>query len=107
MMDDEAEPEDDTVPRQPQVANWDLDSDEIASVTSEDLHAHRPNRWKGPKSTWRTLTGEERNLWRSMRLLEDQDLGLHLYNAFALKRRGRDPATAAEVTVQTVSSPFT
>jgi len=83
-------------------AKWDLDSDEIASVASEDLYQNRPNRWTGPKSSWRTLTAEERQLWRSMRQLEHQDLGVHLYDAFALKRQGRDPATARMLTIQTV-----
>lgn len=89
-----------TPPKGPTV--WDLDSDEIASVTSEDLHNNRPNRWTGPKSTWRTLTKEERTVWQSMRQLADQDLATHLYDAFALKRQGRDPATAAGLTVKTV-----
>ncbi|UNI23426.1 hypothetical protein JDV02_009244 [Purpureocillium takamizusanense] len=79
---------------------WDLDSDEIASVASEDLYRNRPNRWTGPKSSWRALTAEERHLWRSMRQLEHQDLAVHLYDAFALKRQGRDPATARMLTIQ-------
>ncbi|KAJ6442886.1 RNA polymerase I specific transcription initiation factor [Purpureocillium lavendulum] len=82
-------------------AKWDLDSDEIASVASEDLHRNRPNRWTGPKSSWRSLTAEERQLWRSMRQLEHQDLAVHLYDTFALKRQGRDPATAGLLTIQT------
>lgn len=69
--------------------DWDLDSDEIASVKSEDLHDLRPNRWAGPKSTWRRLTEEQRLLWRSMQQLQDRDLAAHLYDAFALKRAGR------------------
>ncbi|KFH43862.1 hypothetical protein ACRE_053670 [Hapsidospora chrysogenum ATCC 11550] len=82
--------------------NWaELDNDEIASIASEDLHEHRPNRWRGPKSTWLGLTEEERTVWQSMRRIDDRDLGVHLYNAFALKKRGRDPATAMDLTVQT------
>ncbi|KAF4125069.1 RNA polymerase I specific transcription initiation factor [Geosmithia morbida] len=77
-----------------------LDNDEIASVASEDLHKNRPNRWRGAKSTWRALTEEERRLWWSMRRLGDQDLSIHLYNAFALKKQGKDPATAQDLTVQ-------
>ncbi|PNY28703.1 uncharacterized protein TCAP_01375, partial [Tolypocladium capitatum] len=80
---------------------WDLESDEIASVTSEDLHDNRPNRWTGPESSWRTLTQEERLLWRSMRQLEDQDLAVHLYNAFALRRAGRSAETARGLTIRT------
>jgi hypothetical protein len=83
--------------------NWaELDNDEIASIASEDLHEHRPNRWRGPKSTWLGLTEEERTVWQTMRRIDDRDLGVHLYNAFALKKRGKDPATAMDVTVQTV-----
>ena len=83
-------------------ARWDLDNDEIASIASEDLHNNRPNRWKGPKSSWRTLTEEDRLLWHSMKSLQDQDLAVHLYNAFALKKRGKDPATAQDLVVETV-----
>ncbi|XP_044719913.1 RNA polymerase I specific transcription initiation factor domain-containing protein [Hirsutella rhossiliensis] len=82
-------------------ANWDLESDEIASVTSEDLHANRPNRWSGPESSWRTLTGEERLLWRSMQQLHNEDLALHLYDAFALRRAGRNANTARGLTIGT------
>jgi hypothetical protein len=82
---------------------WDLDSDEIASIASDELHENRPNRWTGPKSTWRHLTEEERMLWRSMKQLQDEDLSVHLYNAFALKRRAANPETAQELATTTVS----
>lgn len=85
---------------------WDLDKDEIASIASDELHQNRPNRWTGPKSTWRTLTEEERLLWQSMKRLEDQDLAIHLYNTFALKKRGRDPETAQDLIVQNVTPSF-
>ncbi|RFU76388.1 hypothetical protein TARUN_5880, partial [Trichoderma arundinaceum] len=78
---------------------WDLDSDEIASVTSQDLHDNRPNRWTGAQRTWQRMTAEERRLWQSMEAVEDQDLAVHLYNAFALKKRGKDSSTAQDVTV--------
>lgn len=84
---------------------WDLDKDEIASIASDELHQNRPNRWRGPKSTWRTLTEEERLLWQSIKRIEDQDLAIHLYNTFALKRRGKDPETAQDLIVQNVT-PF-
>ncbi|KAF4340568.1 hypothetical protein FBEOM_5508 [Fusarium beomiforme] len=83
---------------------WELDSDEIASIASEELHEHRPNRWTGAKSTWRTLTEEDRLLWKSMKQIQDQDLAVHLYNAFALKRRGRNPETAQGLVIRTESS---
>lgn len=88
--------------RKSPAADWDLESDEIASVTSEDLHSNRPNRWTGPKSSWRTLTREERLLWRSMRQLEDQDLAVHLYDAFALRRAAASVETARGLMVKTV-----
>ncbi|KAG5981454.1 hypothetical protein E4U55_002920 [Claviceps digitariae] len=82
-------------------SQWeDLDSDDIASVVSEDLHENRPNRWTGTKSTWRDLTREERMLWRSMQQVVDRDLAVHLYNAFALKRRDLDAKTAEGLTVK-------
>ncbi|KJZ77338.1 hypothetical protein HIM_03062 [Hirsutella minnesotensis 3608] len=84
----------------PVTSSWNLDSDEIASVTSEDLHENRPNRWIGAKSSWRHLTAEERQLWRSMQQLQGQDLAVHLYDAFAL-RSCRDPETLRGLTVRT------
>lgn len=81
---------------------WDLDSDEIASVASQDLHESRPNRWTGPRREWQRFTIEERRLWQSMQAVESQDLAIHLYNAHALKKRGKDPQTAQDVTVATV-----
>ncbi|KAG6117389.1 hypothetical protein E4U13_001163 [Claviceps humidiphila] len=77
-----------------------LDSDDIASVMSEDLYEYRPNRWTGPRSTWRALVREERMLWRSMQQVVDQDLAVHLYNAFALKRRDLDARTAQGLTMK-------
>ncbi|KAG6010475.1 hypothetical protein E4U21_006477 [Claviceps maximensis] len=83
-------------------SHWeDLDSDDIGSVVSEDLYENRPNRWRGTKSTWRDLTAEERMLWRSMLQVVDRDLAVHLYDAFALKRRDLDPKTAEGLTVKT------
>ncbi|KAK0383926.1 hypothetical protein NLU13_8017 [Sarocladium strictum] len=78
----------------------DLDSDDIASVASSELHAHRPNRWTGPASTWRNLTKDERMLWQSMERLRSEDLGVHLYNAFALKRQGREAEGRKFLTVK-------
>ncbi|KAG5946739.1 hypothetical protein E4U59_003093 [Claviceps monticola] len=77
-----------------------LDSDDIASVMSEDLYENRPNRWTGPRSTWRTQVREERMLWRSRQQVVDQDLAVHLYNAFALKRRDLNAKTAQGLTMK-------
>ncbi|KAG5920920.1 hypothetical protein E4U42_006034, partial [Claviceps africana] len=91
----------DSTPPTATASQWeDLDSDDIASVVSEDLRENRPNRWTGAKSTWRHLTEEERMLWRSMQQVVDRDLAVHLYNAFALKRRDLDPQTAEGLTVK-------
>lgn len=68
--------------------NWDLDSDEIASIASEDLFANRPNRWTGPRSTWESLTRPDREIWDSLKQLHDRDLAVHLYNAHVLGRSG-------------------
>ncbi|KGQ10731.1 hypothetical protein BBAD15_g3917 [Beauveria bassiana D1-5] len=81
-------------------ANWDLDSVEIASIASEELHENRPNRWRGSKATWRYVTEEERMLWRSMKQLQDEDLGVHLYNAFALKKRATNPESAEDLAIK-------
>ena len=81
---------------------WELDTDEIRSVASDDLHDQRPNRWTGPKSTWRELTQDDRLLWQSMKHLRDQDLAVHLYNSFALKQRGKDERLAQDLTIKTV-----
>ncbi|KAK2030168.1 RNA polymerase I-specific transcription initiation factor [Colletotrichum zoysiae] len=75
--------------------SWDLDTDEIRSVDSEELYETRPNRWKGSKSTWYTYTQEERLLYRSMEKQRDRDLSVHLYNAFALKHRPVRPTATA------------
>ncbi|KAK3938913.1 RNA polymerase I-specific transcription initiation factor-domain-containing protein [Diplogelasinospora grovesii] len=75
---------------------WDRDTASIASADSEELRATRPNRWSGPASTWRRWTERERNLYRG--LIEGQrarDLSLHLYNAFALKKRKPQPIAAS------------
>ncbi|PHH75589.1 hypothetical protein CDD82_4384 [Ophiocordyceps australis] len=83
---------------EPALPNWDLTSDEIASVSSQDLHAYRPNRWRRAASTWRAANQQEREVWRAMQKLEAEDLGVHLYNAFALKetRRRADGATDSQ-----------
>ncbi|TDZ27519.1 hypothetical protein C8034_v009727 [Colletotrichum sidae] len=66
---------------------WDLDSDEIRSIDSEELYETRPNRWKGHPSTWNAYTEEERFLHRSLETIRNRNLSVHLYNVFALKNR--------------------
>ncbi|KAN0092254.1 RNA polymerase I specific transcription initiation factor domain containing protein [Hyaloscypha variabilis] len=50
----------------------------------------RPNRWLGAPSTWASHTSQERGLAASLQSLQNRDLSLHLYNAFALKKNARD-----------------
>lgn len=56
----------------------------------DDSDEYRPNRWTGAPSTWRSLTSQERGLAASLDKIRDSDLSVHLYNAFALKKRARD-----------------
>lgn len=72
--------------------------DSERSATSSDVScSHRPNRFKGPKSTWRKLTIEERLVATSMTKLRDQDLSIHLYNAHAMRWRHYDANQVAGV----------
>ncbi|KAG9229925.1 RNA polymerase I-specific transcription initiation factor-domain-containing protein [Amylocarpus encephaloides] len=57
------------------------------SSDSGNTDLPRPNIWNGPNSTWYSHTEEERGLAASLDGLRNQDLGVHLYNAHALKRR--------------------
>ncbi|KAJ4397411.1 hypothetical protein N0V93_001638 [Gnomoniopsis smithogilvyi] len=66
-------------------SEWDKSTSEIQSEDSEDLFESRPNRWRGPPQSWRTLTEEDRLTFNALERLRNQDLAVHLYNAFALK----------------------
>ena len=68
---------------------WDKTTASIASLSSDDLHESRPNRWRGPKSTWRGLTQNDRSVHTALEKLRNGDLAVHLYNAFALKGKRR------------------
>ncbi|KAL1872962.1 hypothetical protein Daus18300_004102 [Diaporthe australafricana] len=72
---------------------WDKSTSEIQSEDSDDLHESRPNRWKGPPQTWRTIVEDDRLTHNALERVRNQDLSLHLYNAFAL-RQGAPPAAA-------------
>ena len=54
----------------------------------------RPNKVRGPPSTWRNRTASERDLAASLDQLQAKDLSVHLYNFFKLKQRdcNRDPS---------------
>lgn len=66
---------------------WDKDTDEINSLDSDELHETRPNRWAGAPSTWTAITGRDRGTYAALVGLRRGDLAVHLFNAFALKRR--------------------
>ncbi|KAF7867317.1 hypothetical protein EAF04_005400 [Stromatinia cepivora] len=57
--------------------------------TFTDSSPPRENRWKGPASTWHQITEEECGLAASLDELRNRDLSVHLYNAFALKKRAK------------------
>jgi len=65
------------------------ESDNSSYSSSSSAPQTRPNRWQGPASTWQSLTEQERGLAVSLNLLRNQDLGIHLYNSFALKKRAQ------------------
>ncbi|KAK0113430.1 hypothetical protein ONS95_013688 [Cadophora gregata] len=67
------------------------DRDSHSSSDSENHDANtRPNRWKGPPTSWQTLTEPERSLAASLDTIRNADLSVHLFNAHALKRRARE-----------------
>ena len=73
-------------------------ADESAQEASADGHDQalltatlvpsRPNKYRGPASTWRNWTAPERELVASLEQLTAKDLSVHLYNIYKLKRRG-------------------
>ena len=68
---------------------WDKTTASIASLSSDDLYESRPNRWRGPASTWRTFTHEDRSVYEALEARRRGDLAVHLYNAFALRGKRR------------------
>jgi RNA polymerase I specific transcription initiation factor len=76
----------------------DVDDDSERSVNSfEASEANRQNRFKGPRSTWRKLTEDERLVFTSMTQMRDQDLSVHLYNAHSMKRRHYDEESGSKL----------
>lgn len=62
-------------------------SDHSNSSDPEESELSRLNRWTGAPSTWQGIAAQERELAASLDALRDRDLGVHLYNAHALKKR--------------------
>lgn len=69
--------------------DWDRTTESINSESSDELYNTRPNRWRGDKSSWKTLNREDRAVYEGLEALRRSDLAVHLYNAFALKNRPR------------------
>lgn len=72
-------------------SDWDKSTSEIQSEDSEELFESRPNRWRGPPQSWRTITEEDRLTFNALERLRNRDLSVHLYNAFALKQTQTAP----------------
>ncbi|KAM7207124.1 hypothetical protein V8F33_000223, partial [Rhypophila sp. PSN 637] len=69
--------------------DWDKTVSEINSISSEELHETRPNRWKGNPSTWRKHTQADRDVWNTLERIRMGDLAVHLYNTHVLRRNAR------------------
>ncbi|KAK4191899.1 hypothetical protein QBC35DRAFT_486278 [Podospora australis] len=68
---------------------WNKTTEEINALSDSELHETRPNRWRGNPSTWKGWTNNDRKTWTSLDNLRRQDLSVHLYNAYGLKKRFR------------------
>lgn len=71
----------------PETAWSDPDTQSIASRDSDDLSAHRPNRWRGTARSWQNLTEQDRVVVAAMQRTRQRDLAGHLYDAFCLKQQ--------------------
>ncbi|KAI7359391.1 hypothetical protein KC320_g442 [Hortaea werneckii] len=74
-------------------ANDEHVSDEGESDSSSE---DRPNRFEGPAGTWRHYTEQERETAASLDQQRANDLGVHIYNAHALKSRNYSPTRASQ-----------
>ncbi|KAI0594669.1 RNA polymerase I-specific transcription initiation factor-domain-containing protein [Biscogniauxia sp. FL1348] len=63
------------------------DSDGYVPSSGDSEDEGRPNRWEGPSSTWQQLNNAEIDTTIALNAIRNQDLSIHLYNAFALKQR--------------------
>lgn len=71
-----------------------LDEDSQGSTSPPS----RPNKFRGPASTWRNRNAPERDLAASLDQLQAKDLSVHLYNSFKLSQRNdtRDRSRRAQ-----------
>ncbi|KAI1751845.1 RNA polymerase I-specific transcription initiation factor-domain-containing protein [Xylaria castorea] len=64
------------------------ESDEyLPDSDDSDAEDGQSNHWTGPPSTWQQLNSAEIETLTALNELHNQDLSIHLYNAFALKHR--------------------
>jgi hypothetical protein len=70
----------------------DLSTDSEAESEDDEGPPARQNKFLGPPQTWKSYTAADRQIATSLDRLEEADLGIHLYNAHALKRRVLRPA---------------
>lgn len=66
-----------------------LSGSESESEESDEQLPTRPNRFKGRSDAWKGHTAADRQIATSLEQIQNKDLGAHLYNAHALKRRVR------------------
>ncbi|KAL9103470.1 MAG: hypothetical protein Q9163_001498 [Psora crenata] len=64
------------------------DDKDASEVGHSSKPSPPPNKFRGPHSTWRRWTAPGRDVAVSLDRLINQDLSIHLYNAFKLKQRG-------------------
>ena len=60
-----------------------------SSHAEEETYFTRPNRYFGPDSTWLSWTKEDRLVAQTLDQLRSQNLSIHIFNAYALKRQGQ------------------
>lgn len=60
------------------------------SISLPSSPRYRPNKFRGPDSTWRKLTAEERQNAQALETIRARDLAAHLYNSYALRVRARE-----------------
>ncbi len=70
---------------------WDLDTDDVQSRDSDELYESRPNRWRGAGTAWLKMTEQDRLEAAALDQMRNQDLSIHLYNAYALKHQEAVP----------------
>ncbi|KAJ1324414.1 RNA polymerase I specific transcription initiation factor [Microdochium nivale] len=65
----------------------DLHWSSSTSYETDESSNDRTQQWQGPASTWRAYNAQEISNATALEEIRDRDLSLHLYNAFALRKR--------------------